>query len=146
MLIYLDNCCFNRPFDDQTQTRVRLEAEAKLFIQEQIIAGNVGLAWSYMLDYENSFNPFEDRRRAIERWRTRSQVDIVETPELLDRARQLHALGLRSKDALHIACAIAARCDFFLSTDDLLLRKLAGQSVITALNPLALAAIIGEEP
>jgi len=28
----MDNCCFNRPFDDQTQTRVRLETEAKLEI------------------------------------------------------------------------------------------------------------------
>jgi hypothetical protein len=36
MRIYLDNCCFNRPFDDQSQTRVRLEAEAKLEIQRRI--------------------------------------------------------------------------------------------------------------
>jgi len=27
MLVYLDNCCFNRPFDDQSQLRVQLEAE-----------------------------------------------------------------------------------------------------------------------
>ena len=25
--IYFDTCCINRPFDDQTQVRVRLEAE-----------------------------------------------------------------------------------------------------------------------
>ena len=30
--LYLDNCCFNRPFDDQSQLLVRLETEAKLFI------------------------------------------------------------------------------------------------------------------
>lgn len=24
MLLYLDNCCFNRPFDDQVQIRIRL--------------------------------------------------------------------------------------------------------------------------
>lgn len=29
MRVYLDNCCFNRPFDDQRQVRVRLGAEAK---------------------------------------------------------------------------------------------------------------------
>lgn len=28
--IYLDLCCLNRPFDDQHQPRVRLEAEAVL--------------------------------------------------------------------------------------------------------------------
>ena len=36
MRIYLDNCIFNRPFDDQSQIRIRLEAEAKLFIQDKI--------------------------------------------------------------------------------------------------------------
>lgn len=39
MKIYLDNCCFNRPFDDQSQIRVRLEAEAKLKIQADIQDG-----------------------------------------------------------------------------------------------------------
>ena len=37
MKIYLDNCCFNRPFDDQNQLKVRLEAEAKLYVQTKII-------------------------------------------------------------------------------------------------------------
>jgi hypothetical protein len=40
MKIYLDNCCFNRPFDDQSHPRIRLEAEAKLRIQEKVRAGN----------------------------------------------------------------------------------------------------------
>ncbi|WP_373529089.1 hypothetical protein [Nostoc sp.] len=31
-LIYLDVCCLNRPFDDQTQERIFLEAEAVLRI------------------------------------------------------------------------------------------------------------------
>jgi len=26
--VYLDLCCLNRPFDDQTQERIRLETEA----------------------------------------------------------------------------------------------------------------------
>ena len=32
VLIYLDVCCLNRPFDDLTQERVRLESEAVLLI------------------------------------------------------------------------------------------------------------------
>ena len=31
MRVYLDNCCYNRPFDEQTQLKVRLETEAKTF-------------------------------------------------------------------------------------------------------------------
>jgi len=34
--VYLDNCTFNRPFDDQTQLRISLETQAKLFIQTLI--------------------------------------------------------------------------------------------------------------
>lgn len=30
--MYLDNCCLSRPFDDQTQDRIRLETEAILLI------------------------------------------------------------------------------------------------------------------
>ena len=53
MRIYLDVCAFNRPFDDQKHIRVRLEAEAKLFVQQMISCGKVELVWSYILDLEN---------------------------------------------------------------------------------------------
>lgn len=36
LLIYLDNCCYNRPYDDQSQIRISLEAQAKIFIQSAI--------------------------------------------------------------------------------------------------------------
>jgi len=58
MKIYLDNCCFNRPFDDQKQIRIHLETEAKLYIKEKILLNELELAWSYILDYENHANPF----------------------------------------------------------------------------------------
>jgi hypothetical protein len=32
MKLYLDNCCYNRPYDDQTQERIHLEGEAVLVI------------------------------------------------------------------------------------------------------------------
>jgi len=34
--IYLDNCAYNRPFDDKDQLAIRMETEAKLKIQEDI--------------------------------------------------------------------------------------------------------------
>ncbi len=36
MKIYLDVCCLNRPFDDQTQDRIHLEAETILTIMKFI--------------------------------------------------------------------------------------------------------------
>ena len=52
MKIYLDNCCYNRPFDDQTQMKIHLETQAKLYIQAKIKEGAYDLVWSYILDYE----------------------------------------------------------------------------------------------
>ena len=52
MRIYLDNCCFNRPFDDQGQAKVKLEAEAKMTIQSRVLNGELELAWSSVLDVE----------------------------------------------------------------------------------------------
>jgi hypothetical protein len=69
MKIYFDNCSFNRPFDDQSSMRVKLEAEAKLFIQEKIIIGKLQLIWSQILEYENMQNPFVERRNAIIEWK-----------------------------------------------------------------------------
>ena len=63
--IYLDNCCFNRPYDDQSQLRISLETQAKLYIQGLIISDQFELTSSYMLDYECSKNPHEMRRTTI---------------------------------------------------------------------------------
>lgn len=54
MKLYLDNCMFNRPFDDQSNIKILLEAEAKLNIRENIRLGHYELVWSYILDYENA--------------------------------------------------------------------------------------------
>ena len=63
--VYLENCCFNRPYDDQTQIRISLETQAKLYIQDLVRMGKVKLVTSYILWYENSQNPYETKRKAI---------------------------------------------------------------------------------
>ncbi len=137
MRVYLDNCCFNRPFDDQRQTRVRLEAEAKLCIQEHVRGGTLELAWSYILDFENAVNPFEERRTTISEWRQYAMIDVEETATILQQANALVGLGLRAKDALHIACAIAGECPYFLTTDDAILKRGKDVQGITVLDPTA---------
>ena len=65
MRVYLDMCCYNRPYDDQSQLSVAMEAQSKLHIQRLIREGKLDLIGSYTLDYEVSRNPFEMRRRSI---------------------------------------------------------------------------------
>ena len=69
MRIYLDLCCFNRPYDDQSQVRIRLETEAKLSLQDKVRCGECELVWSAVLDLENSKNPFIEHMQAISQWR-----------------------------------------------------------------------------
>jgi len=123
MKIYLDNCCFNRPFDDQSQIRIRLESEAKLKIQEEIRDGKIQLIWSYILDYENDKNPFKERKIQIYGWKKYAINDIEENNELLEIAGSLNQKGIKKYDSLHIACAILSKCKYFLTTDDNILRR-----------------------
>lgn len=136
MKIYLDNCCFNRPFDDQSQLRILLESEAKLRIQENIRSGTFGLVWSYVLDYENSQNPFRERREQIIKWRTYSNEDIEESEEVLNIASMIMKHGIKKLDSLHLACAIKANTDYFLTTDDGVIKKVKYIKNIQILDPI----------
>ena len=97
MKIYLDNCCFNRPFDDQSSMRVKLEAEAKLYIQEKVINGELQLVWSYILEFENMQNPFVERRNVITEWEKIAVDKILGTKNVVSRASKIAQLGLNQK-------------------------------------------------
>ena len=132
--IYLDNCCFNRPYDDQTALNVHLEAEAKIYIQNEILKKTFELVWSFMMDYEISSNPFFDRRIAFLNWKNISILDIDPVEDILVKAKILTEKDIKRKDALHIACAIKAECEYFLTTDQKILNKNVNEIIIV--NPL----------
>lgn len=115
--IYLDNCCFNRPYDDQTYLKIELETKAKLFIQNLVLTNEVDLIWSYMLDYENSKNIHTQKRAAIQKWQSLCICDIDETAEILEISKEIQKTGIKSADSLHIACAMCAGAEYFISVD-----------------------------
>ena len=131
MKIYLDNCMFNRPFDEQSHIRIRIETEAKLAIQEEIRRGTYQLIWSYILDYENNKNPFRERQEQIMKWKKYAITDIEENTDIIKTALLLNSKGLQKMDSLHIACAIFAKADYFLTTDDKVIKK---ENAITELE------------
>lgn len=136
MLIYLDNCCFNRPFDDQKQIRIRIETEAKLFIQGEILTGKLLLAWSYILDYENVANPFTERKETIALWKKRAVSNTGETRILLNIAGELNDSGVKAKDSLHVASSIIMQCEYFITTDLSLIKKMANFAEIKVVSPV----------
>jgi len=108
MLIYLDMCCFNRPFDDQSQLLIRLQTEAKLYVQDAIRQGVFSLAWSVVMDLENAANPDIERREAIAVWKTLAVVDVDTNPAVEAVAQQSTGAGIKPMDALHVASAVTA--------------------------------------
>ena len=144
MRIYLDNCCYNRPYDDQSQIRISLEAQAKIYIQEMIEDGKLELVSSYMLLYENSRNRFEAKRKAIEQFikdNTTIYIDESYSKEVEKLAKEVQRTGIKSADAIHTACAILAKCEFMLTTDDRLLKYKSGG--ISIIDPIEFIRKIG---
>jgi predicted nucleic acid-binding protein len=123
MTIYLDVCCLNRPFDDQVQNRVRLEAEAILSILEMAGAGKLELAGSDIIDGELSQMPDDERREKVELLLGATTKHISLTTTIERRSTELQKWNISPLDALHLASAEAARVDYFLTTDDYLLRR-----------------------
>ena len=134
--IYLDNCCFNRPYDDQSFIKIKIETEAKIFIQTQIKEGKFHLIWSYILDYENDLNPYANRKNSILKWKYLSEEDIEENSDILKTVEELEKNKIFGKDALHIACAIYSKVDFFITTDYNLIRKASSLNNLKVINPI----------
>ena len=65
-------------------------------------------------------------------------IDVDETSTILQQAGALVGLGLKAKDALHIACAIAGGSAYFVTTDDEILRRGKDVVGITVVDPTAL--------
>ena len=123
--VYLDMCCYNRPYDDQSQIKVSLETQAKLHIQDQIQKKQLELVASYMLRYECGQNPYEMRRRAIMQFvdtHMAAYVGLERKGEIESMATEIMNTGVKFKDACHVASAIYAGCKYFISTDKRLLK------------------------
>lgn len=121
MKIYLDNCCLNRPFDDQRQPRIRLEAEAVTLILEKVRQREWSWIGSEVLVYEiqQTTNTERKERLLLLAGEANQTVDLSE--KIMERAEALSSLGFGEYDALHLASAESAKVDVFLTTDDPLL-------------------------
>jgi len=134
--IYLDNCAYNRPFDDKDQLAIRMEADAKLQIQEDIRKGVHDLTWSYMNEYENNDNPYDDKREAVGVWKQIAAHICPPGEKVLEKGKQIQHIAIRPKDSLNLACAIESGCRYFITTDKALLKKAGLISEIEIINPI----------
>ena len=136
MRIYLDNCCYNRPFDDQTQLKVLLESLAKLAIQQKMREGELEYVWSTVLDFEIGKSKFIDRAMQILPWANGAVARVFVDDAIRQRAKCFESAGVKPADALHVACAESAGCDWFFTTDNGLIKKARAYTSMRVANPV----------
>ena len=123
-LIYMDNCCLNRPFDDLTIDKVRLESEAVLTIIEYCERGIWDLCSSDVLFDEISRMDDSVKKEKVLTLYNSATVEIGIDDKIISRASELTQANIKPFDALHIASAESGKADVFLTTD----RKLINAS------------------
>jgi predicted nucleic acid-binding protein len=121
----LDVCCLNRPFDDQQQDRVHLEAEAILLILKRCESGEWQWISSAVVSYEVDRIPNRERRARVQELLPGIKEVFPLSDSAVERGEELKGLGLKTYDALHVACAEQASVDILLTTDDRLVRAAA---------------------
>lgn len=123
MTLYFDVCCLNRSFDDQKQDRIHLEAEAILLIFKHIEANEWKWISSEVVNFEIQQTPNSDRKAEVRLLTHHADSHIMLNEPLVQRAEELAQCGLKTYDALHLACAESVQVDVFLTTDDKILKK-----------------------
>ena len=123
--IYLDNCCYGRPFDNQKDPAIRKETRAKMFIQSLVKYKALELVYSSISVEEINAIPFEESKSSIFDFvknnanfyigKYDDEAEILLTKEIMQT-------GVKLKDASHTACAIMAKCDYMITTDKRLLK------------------------
>jgi len=117
MRIYMDACCLNRPFDDQTQDKIRIESDAVLAILSRCSSGKWNLLSSEVLDIEIDKTPDEWKKGCVRNLYALAEEHIILNEEIVRRAKELQRFGVKSFDSLHVAVAEYAKADVFLTTD-----------------------------
>ena len=139
MRVYLDNCCLQRPLDNQTQPRISVETEAVFALLAAAKSGEISLCNSEVLQYEIARVPDDVRRFEALSLLSLASEQLVVTDAAEELAISFERHGLRALDALHLAVASLAKVDYFCTSDDKLFRKAQdipclGCKVITLLN------------
>ena len=116
-LIYMDNCCFNRPFDDLSDDKVRLESEAVLTIVHHCEQGIWDCCGSDVLYDEIDRMDDPVKKDKVLNLYNFTAVNVEMNEYVIERVNKLITANIKPFDAFHIACAESANADVLLTTD-----------------------------
>jgi predicted nucleic acid-binding protein len=139
-LAYMDNCCYHRPYDSQDHPQVAKDTEVIRVIRQLVSSKDVGLVWSFVLDYEKDYKASPQKVADIAQWKSLCCLEVGYSPVVEQVAAEVMATGVKKDDAYHVAAAIVAGCQFFITTDKRLLKYKDNR--ITICNPERFLTII----
>jgi len=146
MRLYLDCCCYNRPFDDLTQNRIHDESDAILSILNRSRTDNSTILGSQVLKMEiNKISDFAKKAKVQMLYQAINE-EISFSADIQARARYIQQVSaIHSMDSLHIASAEAGHADVLLSTDDRLIRACKKLDLdVRVMNPVSYLAEVIE--
>jgi len=140
MKIYIDTCCYCRPFDAARQSQRRVDVEAVVIENVVDLCKTAAFAVIGSPAVETEIKKIRDdvkRGNVLSFYNTAVSDEVYFTANVLDRARVLTESGIGKFDAYHVALAEAAGADYLL-TADIRLEEAASALNLTVkvVNPL----------
>ena len=104
----------------------------------------VELVTSSIIGFENSKNPFPQRRNWVDSCLNLSKHTLVLNAAIRSRGRELEKQGIKPLDALHLSCAESGKIDYFLTCDDRVVKRYEGKGMVVC-NPVEFMLKVTEE-
>ena len=136
--IYLDNCCYSRPFDDLTITKNALEAKAIEDIFAKLINKEITIYNSRAIEYELYRISDGSKKNKVEDFYNSLYLEYIEHSEEIEtRVDELENQNIRYMDAYHIAYSEKANVDYLITTDKQMLNSgKKADTKIKIVNPI----------
>ncbi len=138
MKVYLDCCCYCRPFDDLSQEQVMGEYKAILKLIFLRWCGRISIAGSVALKSEiEKISDLSRRSDVLDSYSNNIDETVALNDDIKKRAYQIqNESSIQPYDSLHIACAEAASADFMLTTDYRLIKMASRLDLkVKVMNP-----------
>jgi hypothetical protein len=121
--IYMDMCSLKRPFDNQSQGRIWIEAEAVIRILDAFYYGEIQICNSELLEFENENNPNLVRKERVRTLLNTFGKPIKASTGIYETAEKIQRENITAIDSLHLAFAENIGTGYFVTCDDEILRK-----------------------
>jgi len=113
----MDCCCLNRPSDDQTQEKIRIESDAIIAILSKCFYGSWKLIGSDIIEYEIMKTPdINKKNRALDLYKIKEE-NVAINDIIIKRATEIQRYGLKQIDSLHYAVAEYRNVNVLLTVD-----------------------------